>query len=136
MVLFMKRRKNEFPSQPLSIIERESFHAFGMGLCCQAVQVGNNMISFVTAQNLPSGSITELKNMFAFDNIPVLLTHNFLLCTCFPLQCFWGSASLSKSLLHALLLLTTVRQIITMRGPSCYRLSACKRQSLSEELKV
>jgi len=59
-----------------------------MGLCCQAVQVGNNAISFVTAQNLPSSLITELKNMFAFDNIPVLLSHNFLLCTFFPLQCF------------------------------------------------
>lgn len=132
----MKRRKNEFPSQPLSIIERESFHAFCMGLCCQAVQVGNNMISFVTAQNLPSSSITELKNMFALGNTPVLLIHNFLLCTSFPLPFFWAGASPSRALLCALLLLTTVRQIIILRGPNCSRLSACKRQSLSEELKV
>lgn len=132
----MKRRKNEFPSQPLSIIERERFHAFCMGLCCQAVQVDNSMISFGTAQNLPSSSITELKNMFALDNTPVLLIHNFLLCTCFPLPCFWGGASLSRALLCMLLLLTTVKQIIILRGLNCSRLSACNRQSLSEELKV
>lgn len=66
-------------------MERESFHAFCMGLCCQAVQVGNNVISFVTARNLPSSLIRELKNMFAFDNTPVRLNHNFLLWTFFPL---------------------------------------------------
>lgn len=133
----MKRRKNEFPSQHLSIIERESFHAFCMGLCCQAVQVGNNVISSVTAQNLPSSLITELKNVFAFDNIPVLLNHNFLLCTFFSLcSVFGGSAALSLSVLLALLLLIIICITGVIRGPNCYRLSACKRQSLPEELKV
>lgn len=60
------------------------------GVLHKAAQVGNNTISFVAAQNLPSSLITELKNVFAFDSIPVLLSRNFLLCTFFPLQCFWG----------------------------------------------
>lgn len=129
-VCIYEKRKNEFPSQHLSIIERESFHAFCMGLCCQAVRVVNNAIPSLTAQNLPSSLITELRNMFAFDNIPVLLNHNFLLLTFVPLPWFWGLVQPCQCCLHWYCSLSALQKLLeapTVRGSVHGRDNLCLR---------
>lgn len=82
----MKRRKNKLLSQHPSVERKEKPLCILHG----AVQAGHNVISFVTALNLPSSLIAELRNIFAFDNVSVWLSHNFLLCAAFLLRCFWG----------------------------------------------